>query len=171
MQKRKPQCVNSRIYCHWQKHTWKFKSVQHTWMNAFVLCLCAILSVDKSMNICVCVLLMFPLDSWENKCLCSPVYLIPQIYTMTEGLWGQYRESDVMQLQTLIGIRRNITHCHKKHTQPLFPTLILPDRLLRESSSGREWKDGKETIQVRRKLKGIQNKSVLLKLHTWELGK
>lgn len=77
---------------------------------------------------------MFIQHVWEKS---MPQLLLTHRYTMTEGLWRQYRESDVMRLQTLRGIRRNITHCHKKH-KPASPARTLPDRLLRETSSGRE---------------------------------
>lgn len=76
-------------------------------------------------------------------------------YTMTDWLWRQDGESDVMQLQTLGGISGNITHCHKKIAYALSNSYSA-----RQITEGNElWermKDGKETIQVRRKHKGTE---------------
>ncbi len=76
---------------------------------------CVYIYKGKKNSVYRCVFLMLIQDVWENQCLSSPFFPFIHRYTMTEGLWRQYRESDVMQLQTLRGIRRNITHCHKKH--------------------------------------------------------
>lgn len=73
---------------------------------------------------------------------------------MTDGLWRRDGESDVMQLQTLGGIRSNITHCHKEKTKKK-QTLFSYSHSARQITKGNElWesvKEGKETIQVMRK--------------------
>lgn len=80
---------------------------------------CEYFPKNKLLQACVCVSHVYTGRMGKINKLSSSLFLLARRYTMTEGLWRQYRESDVMQLQTLGGIRRNITHTVTKNTNPL----------------------------------------------------
>lgn len=71
--------------------------------------------------------------------------------TVTDILWRQDGEADVMQLQTLWGIRRNITHCFKKRTKKNHLSNPFSSRqFFRRTNSG-EKKRNPERLKVTRK--------------------
>lgn len=133
-------------------HTCNSKSLQHSCVQIRVLCSCANLQVCASQFLLCAVHVnvshVYTEYIWGGIDASAHPFSCLHTNTMKVRICRQDGKSDVMQLQTLGGITRNITHSVRK-TQACFPTLILAGRLLRETSFGSEWKKVKKRIQVR----------------------
>ena len=83
------------------------------------MCLCIWKILPKYMLVkvlmWVCVFLMFIQDEIKKKENLNTISSSHTDRLRQRELWRQYRESDVMQLQTLGRIRRNSTHCDKRY--------------------------------------------------------